>query len=129
MSSIRVGSEVYSLQDSVSGATLNDLKRLQSQTKSDWLPGGVTPRTIQDMFVSLGAKAQEDGFEALDLLSDMTFMDNLAGVIFLARRKAGEHLEVSDAGDVAFTDIEFITDEDDEGDVPLDVAAGNDLPA
>lgn len=122
MTSIRVGSETYSLQDSVSGATLNDLKRLQSQTKSEWLPGGVTPRSIQDMFVSLGERSQEDDFELLDLLSDMVFMDNLAGVIFLARRKAGEHLEVSEAGDVAFTDIEFIADEEDDA-APLDVAA------
>lgn len=128
MASIRVGSEVYSLQDSVSGATLNDLKRLQSQTKSDYLPSGVTPRSIQDMFVSLGERAQVEGFEPIDLLSDMVFMDNLAGVIFLARRKAGEHLEVSDAGDVAFTDIEFITDDEDDA-TPLDVAAESDLPA
>lgn len=122
MTSIRVGSETYSLQDSVSGATLNDLKRLQSQTRSEWLPGGVTPRSIQDMFVSLGERSQEDDFEPLDLLSDMVFMENLAGVIFLARRKSGEHLEVSEAGDVAFTDIEFIADEEDDA-APLDVAA------
>lgn len=129
MTSIRVGSETYSLQDSVSGATLNDLKRLQSQSKSEWLPGGVTPRSIQDMFVSLAERSQVDGFDPIDLLGDMAFMDNLAGVIFLARRKAGEHLEVSEAGDVAFTDIEFITDDEDEDAAPLDVAAGSPVVA
>jgi hypothetical protein len=129
LTSIRVGSETYSLQDSVSGATLNDLKRLQSQTKSEWLPGGVTPKSIQDMFVSLAEQSQAEGFDPIDLLSDMVFMDNLAGVIFLARRKAGEHLEVSEAGDVAFTDIEFIADEEDEDAAPLDVAAESSVAA
>lgn len=121
MTGIRVGSETYDLQDAISGATLNDLKRLQLQTKSEWLPTGVTPQSIQESLQWLSERAKEDDFEQVELLGNLTFMDNLAGLVFLARRKAGQHLEVSDAGDVAFTDIQFVDDEDDAA--PLDGAA------
>lgn len=121
MTGIRVGSETYDLQDAISGATLNDLKRLQLQTKSEWLPTEVTPQSIQESLQWLSERAKEDDFEQVELLGNLTFMDNLAGLVFLARRKAGQHLEVSDAGDVAFTDIQFVDDEDDAA--PLDEAA------
>ena len=123
MTSIRIGSETYSLQDSVSGATLNDLKRLQAQTKDESTPDGVTPQSIQEMFLWLEKRAKEDDFEQIELLGNGWFIQNLIGVMFLARRKSGEFLEVSDAGDVAFTDIQFV-DEDDEVDAaPLGEAA------
>ena len=114
MTAIRVGSETYSLQDSVSGAALNDLKRLQLQTKSEHLPSGVTPASIQSMFTWLAEQAAKEDFDGIALLGDVLFIDNLIGVMFLARRKAGEHLEVADAGDVAFTDIEFLADDKDD---------------
>jgi hypothetical protein len=122
---IRVGSETYDLQAAISGATLNDLKRLQLQTKSEWLPSGVTPQSIQESLEWLGERAKEDDFKQVELLGNLTFMDNLAGLVFLARRKAGEHLEVSDAGDVAFTDIQFVNDDEDDA-APLDEAASPD---
>jgi hypothetical protein len=122
LTGIRVGSETYDLQDAISGATLNDLKRLQLQTKSEWLPSGVTPQSIQESLEWLGERAKADDFDQVELLGNLTFMDNLAGLVFLARRKAGEHLEVSDAGDVAFTDIQFVNDDEDDA-APLDEAA------
>lgn len=124
MTSIRIGSEIYDLQAAVGGATLNDLKRLQLQTKSEWLPTGVTPESIQKCMEWLSVRAQEEDFKQIELLSNLPFMDNIAGIVFLARRKAGEHLEVSEAGDVAFTDIEFVEEED--GAAPLEEAANPD---
>ncbi len=122
MTGIRVGSETYDLQAAISGATLNDLKRLQLQTKSEWLPTGVTPQSIQETLEWLEKRAEEDDFEQVERLGNVTFMDNLAGLVFLAKRRAGEHLEVSEAGDVAFTDIQFVADEEDDP-APLDEAA------
>lgn len=121
MSRIRIGSEVYDLQSAVGGATLNDLKRLQLQTKSEWLPTGVTPESIQESLEWLAERAQEEDFKEIEVLGNLSFLDNIAGIVFLARRKAGEFLEVADAGDVAFSDIEFVQEED--GAAPLGEAA------
>ncbi len=121
MTRIRIGSEIYDLQSAIGGATLNDLKRLQLQTRSEWLPGGVTPGSIQESLEWLAGRAEEEDFKEIELLSNLPFMDNIAGIVFLAKRKAGEHLEVSEAGDYAFADIEFVEDEDDAA--PLGEAA------
>jgi hypothetical protein len=121
MISIRVGSETYSLQDSVNGASLGDLYALKMQTRRDGSPG-VSVKTISETFTRVGELAAGDAFSPLDLLDDDVFIQNMIGVVFLARRKAGEPVTVADASDVSFNDIEFI-DEDDEDEAPLGEAA------
>lgn len=121
MISIRVADETYSLQESVNGASLKDLYSLKVQTRKDGSPG-VSVKTISETFVRIGELAATEGFSPLDLLDDDVFIQNMIGVVYLARRKAGEQITVDDAADVSFNDIEFIT-EDDEEDAPLDEAA------
>ena len=125
MTSIRVGSETYSLQESVNGATLGDLYALKVQTRRDGSPG-VSVKTISDTFTRVGELASADGFNPLDLLDDDVFIQNMVGVVFLARRKAGESVTVDDAGEVSFNDIQFITDDEDEP-TPLDGVAESGL--
>lgn len=127
MTSIRIGSETYSLEDSISNAALGDLFALKVQTRKDGYPG-VSVRTISETFIRLGEMSQRDDFTGVDLLDDDDFIQNMIGVVFLARRNAGESVTFEDASRVSFNDIAFIV-EDDGDDVPLDVAAGSDLPA
>jgi len=123
VTSIRVGSETYSLVESVNGASLGDLYALKVQTRRDGSPG-VSVKTIAETFKRLGELAQDEKFTPLDLLDDDVFIQNLIGVAFLARRKAGELITVADASDVSFNDIEFISEDDEEVEpTPLDEAA------
>ena len=126
MTSIRVGGSTYSLQESVNGATLGDLYTLKVQTRRDGSPG-VSVKTISDTFTRVGEAAAADGFNPLDLLDDDVFIQNMVGVVFLVRRKAGEAVTFDDAAQVSFNDIQFISDEDDEDAAPLEEAAGSDL--
>lgn len=120
MISIRVGSETYNLQDSVNGASLGDLYALKVQTRKDGSPG-VSVKTISETFVRIGELAQAEDFETIDLLDDDEFIQNMIGVVFLARRKAGEQITVEQASNVAFNDLAFIEDDEDDA-APLDVA-------
>jgi len=122
VTSIRVGGTVYSLQESVNGATLGDLYALKVQTRRDGSPG-VSVKTIADTFTRIGAESAVDGFNSIDLLDDDVFIQNMVGVVFLARRKAGEQVTFDDAGRVAFNDIEFISDDEYDEPTPLGAAA------
>ena len=127
MTSIRVGDSTYSLQESVNGATLGDLYALKVQTRRDGSPG-VSVKTISETFQRVGAASAVEGFNPLELLDDDVFIQNMVGVVFLARRKAGEPVTFDEAGQVAFNDIRFISDDDEDEDAtPLDEAAGSDL--
>lgn len=128
MTSIRVGSETYSLIESVNNAALNDLYALKVQTRRDGSPG-VSVKSISETFTRIGEASAADGFQSIDLLDDDVFIQNLIGLAFLARRKAGEHVTFEDAGQIAFNDIEIVSDDDDEDDpAPLEEAAESDLP-
>jgi len=123
LTSIRVGETVYSLEESVNGAALGDLYALKVQTRRDGSPG-VSVKTISETFKRIGEMAQKPDFSPLDMLDDDTFLQNLVGVVFLARRKAGEEITVDDAARVSFDAIGFVEDVDDEADdLPLDEAA------
>lgn len=112
MTKLRVGEEVFGLEESVSGASLGDLYQLKVQTRRDGLPG-VSVRTISEALAAAGERASEPGFTALDLLDDEVFLQNLVGLVFLARRRAGHQITVEQAGSVSFQDIELIADEAD----------------
>lgn len=122
MTSIRVGSETYSLHESVNGASLGDLYSLKVQTRKDGSPG-VSVKTISETFIRIGELAASDGFSPVDLLDDDVFIQNMVGVVYLARRKAGEQITVEDAASVSFNDIEFVTEDDEDDAAPLDEAA------
>lgn len=125
MTSIRLGSEVFSLEESVNGATLGDLYALKVQTRVDGSPG-VSVKTISDTFIRIGERAQEPDFEQLELLDDDVFLQNMVGIVFLARRKAGHEITVADAGRVSFNDIELIADEaEEEAEAPFVEGAGS----
>ena len=121
MTSIRVGSETYSLEESVSGATLGDLYALKMQTRKDGSPG-VSVKTISETFIRLGQMSSSGDVSGVDLLDDDVFIQNMIGVVFLARRNAGEKVSFEDAAAVSFNDIAFIVDDEDDA-APLDVAA------
>lgn len=121
MTSIRVGEAVFSLEESVNGAALGDLYALKVQTRKDGSPG-VSVKTISETFTRIGEMAQRDDFSPLDMLDDDVFIQNMVGVVFLARRKAGEQITVDDAARVSFDDIGFVADDDEADAVPLDEA-------
>lgn len=123
MTSIRIGSETYSLEDSISNAALGDLFTLKVQTRKDG-SAGVSVKTISETFIRLGELSSRDDFTGADLLDDEVFIENMIGVVFLARRNAGENITLEDARGVSFNDIAFIVEEEDDA-APLDVAAGS----
>jgi hypothetical protein len=121
MSSIQVGEQVYDIVEAISGASLRDLKYLGRETSSKDYPK-VTVKSMQDMFNRMGELLDAEGAEPVDLLSDDGFLANIIGVVWLARRKAGEReLTYDEAGDIGFGDISFPDDEED--DAPKDEAA------
>ena len=127
MTGIRIGSETYSLEDSISQASLGDLYTLKVQTRRDGSPG-VSVKSISETFIRLGERSAEPDFTGADLLDDDVFIENMIGVVFLARRNAGENITLEDARGVSFNDIAFIVDDEDDA-APLDVAAGSNVAA
>lgn len=113
---LRILDTEYDITDSVNRATLNDLMQLKVKTKSDNYEG-VSVKTIKTTFESMGQRAQQEGFDPVELLDDPTFLLNMVGVMWLARRRNGETITVEEAGSVTFNDFQFI------GDDPTDEAA------
>lgn len=113
---LRIDDTEYDVQEAISGATLGDLMKLKVKTKTaDFL--GVTVKSIKSTFKDIGQRLQDDEeFDTLDLLGDEGFLINMQGLIYLARRKAGERIEVEDAGDTAFSSFGFIFDDDEADD-------------
>lgn len=97
----------YGLDDSVGRASLGDLYTLKVKL-------GVSVKTITKTFARFGELAENDDFSPLDMLDDAEIIRNLQGIVFLARRKAGENISVDDAGMVSFMDIEFELEDDEE---------------
>lgn len=120
MTKLRVGEEVFGLEESVSGASLGDLYQLKVQTRKDGLPG-VSVKTISDALVRAGERAAEPDFQTVDLLDDEVFLQNLVGLVFLARRRAGQQVSFDEASRVSFQDIELIADDVEVSELPKDV--------
>ena len=104
----------YDVVDSLQGAALGHLMELKLKSKRpDDGFAGVTVPSIQNMFVALGERAKQDGFQEIDLLGDLDFLDSIVGLVFLARRKAGEqvtYVEVRDT--LTFDSFSFAADAD-----------------
>jgi hypothetical protein len=117
MTSIKIGDALYEVTESIAGASLRDLKYLGRETSGSKDFPKVTIKSMQEMFTSMGELAASDG-STLDLLADDAFLANMIGVIWLARRKAGEDLTYEQAGEVSFSDVSFVNDDDDEDEAP-----------
>lgn len=146
-----IGAVEYDVTDSIQKATLGDLMKLKVKTKTATFVG-VTAKSINQTFIDVGKRLQENGkvrreryaayvgaggdlsedeadlsepgdWTFIDLLGDEDFLVNMQGLIYLARRHAGESLEVEDAADTPF-DSFSIQDEDEADDAPK-VLAGS----
>lgn len=135
---IELDGNTYDLSEAVSKAKLNDLMELKVKTQASG--EGVSVKSIRATFMRMGetfkamsgqsddvtddemAQLLSDAF--LELLSDTDFVRNFVGVMFLARRRAGEKVTVEEAGEFAFSDIRFIppSSEDDTEELGDDAA-------
>lgn len=107
-----IGETEYDITESVQYATLNDLMKLKVKTKTpDFL--GVTAKSIDATFKAVGLRMQDPAFEAVDLLGDEDFLVHLQGLVYLAKRRAGEKIEVDEAGDTPFQSITFKSEDED----------------
>lgn len=122
---IIINGEAYSLQESVGGAHLGDLMQLKAQSKTAGFPG-VTVPSITGLFKRLGELP--DDFEEINLLDDDDFLANVVGVMYLARRKAGENISYQDAAAVAWDDFHFDGDEEEVESAPKDEAGEAEPP-
>jgi len=116
----------YDVVDSLQGAALGHLMELKIKSKRpDDGFAGVTVPSIQRMFMGLGELAKEDGFEEIDLLGDLEFLDSIIGLVFLARRKAGEQVSYAEVRDtLTFDSFSFVADPDEVEADPKDEPAG-----
>ena len=119
-----VDGTAYDITESLQGAAIGDLMKLKVKTKTpEFL--GVTVKFIQDTFFALGDRMQnEDDFDPIELLGDEAFLNSAVGLIWLARRKAGEQLEISDAEATPFNKFSIEPDVDE-----LEEAVGDDPKA
>lgn len=139
---IELNGNTYDLSEAASKAKLNDLMELKIKTRATG--DGVSVKTIRstfmhmgDTFKALGGKEDqppEQLVEALneaflELLSDDDFVQNFIGVVFLARRLAGEKVTVEQAGEFSFSDVRFLVDDDTTADDDGDDAAPFSDPA
>lgn len=121
---IIINGEAYSLTESVGGAHLGDLMALKLQSKTAEF-GGVTVPSIKAMFERLDDEITPET-PAIDLLGDEDFLRNIIGVMFLARRRAGEELTYQKASQIGFNDFNLdFSDEDEVESDPKDEAAGD----
>ena len=136
----------YDVTDSIQKATLGDLMKLKVKTKTSTFIG-VTAKSINQTFIAIGtqlAAARElrstryaeyvlaggdlaedevdlsspNDWNTIDLLGDEDFLVNMQGLIYLARRRAGEQLEVEDAADTPFDSFSLTDDSEAEPDAP-----------
>ena len=115
---IRVNGVSYDIVDALGGSALGDLLVLKLKTKTPDFKG-VTVPFIQKCFADLGKKSEEAEaggveFNPLDLLGDDDFLYSMIGLVFLAKRAAGEEVTVDEVKTTKFSDIQLESDEDDE---------------
>ena len=137
-----IGTTEYDVTDSIQKATLGDLMKLKVKTKTSTFIG-VTAKSINQTFIAIGKHltaagelratryaeyvsaggdlaedevdlSNPDDWSTIDLLGDEDFLLNMQGLIYLARRRAGELLEVEDAADTPFDSFSLSTDDADE---------------
>lgn len=119
----------YDITESLQGAALGDLMNLKLKTRrpeDKFL--GVTVRFITDTFTEMGKQAQSEEFNGLDLLGDEDVLSAMVGLIYLARRKSGEKIEVADAEATSFSSFYLDADDDDVDEVEVPKDEDSDAP-
>lgn len=106
-----INEKPYDLDEAVSEASLGDLYVLKTKLN-------VSVKTINKTFESLAELVERDDFDPLDLLDDADLMLNLQGMVWLARRKAGEIISLHEAGNIPFNAVRIEGDEEDEVEEP-----------
>lgn len=115
----------YELEEAIGEAAIGDLYTLKVKL-------GISIKTINNTFETMGELARSEGFDAMDLLDNPDVMLNLQGLIWLAKRSAGEKITVDEAGRVPFSALGFESDEPDEepeAEVEIDPKALGSAPA
>lgn len=111
-----ISGTAYDLEDAIGEAAIGDLYTLKIKL-------GISIKTINTTFETMGEMSKSDEFDAMDLLDNPDVMLNLQGLIWLAKRKAGESLTVEDAGRVPFAALSFESDEEPEAEPEIDPKA------
>ncbi len=110
--------EKYDLESAISDATLQTLKVLavSSQRSGGEKFDSVTIGSIMDCFTQLDSTD-----DYLGLFGDPAFLSSFQGLIFLARRKAGEPVTFDECGEFSLQNGDISFDVEDEvSDVPKD---------
>jgi len=66
-------------------------------------------------------------FDYVELLGDEDFLGALTGLVYLARRKAGDSIEVADAARTGFNSVQMVPDDDEVEADPKDEPASEPL--
>lgn len=110
---ITIDGKSYELTESIGAAALGDLVALKKHS-------GVSVKTIKEMFEHTAELASDPSFDRFDLLDDEQFLVNMIGVIWLARRKAGEQIGMAEAEEISFQSVAFDFDEETAEPAPKD---------
>lgn len=106
-----IDGNTYDIETAITQATLKNLLAMQRQSKTA-TGFEVSLVSIQEMWERVGKLLQDPKFDQRTLIKDADFMVNMAGVMFLARRKAGEELTFDQASDVTWNGYSIEPDDD-----------------
>jgi hypothetical protein len=108
-----IGDKKYDVHESIQHVALGDVLQLKKQSAADGEPP-VTVKTIQATFTRMREVTKTEGFNPVDLLEDDDFLRSMIGLIFVARRRAGEDITFEDAANTPFDSFHLDTDGDEE---------------
>lgn len=119
-----IGDSEYDVWDSVNYATLGALDDLQEQSATDKFEG------ITDPYIRAGwVRAAELVKEDKPLKGDLHFRRALQGVVFLAKRRAGEQVTFDEVRELTFEDAQLRVDASEVDDSPKDAGDADPEPS
>jgi len=110
----------YNVEDALNNVSLGNLDILQKSTREDGFKG-ITRTFIKRYFndessgIKLWTRENPDGDQD-DLFAEEDFRRAIVGIIFLARRRAGEDATVKQAQDTLITEFRLISESQAEAD-------------
>lgn len=105
---LRIGTTEYDVTEALRKPTLNDLYYLKVKTRSEEHPTGVSLKTLQDTLDNMAEIDVDDWLDNAEMLLALRVM------IYLARRHAGERVNLDQANDFALQDLALIAEDSDE---------------
>jgi hypothetical protein len=114
--------EAYDLEEAIGEAAIGDLYVLKVKL-------GISIKTINNTFETMGELSRTEGFDAMDLLDNPDVMLNLQGLIWLAKRHSGAPFSLEDAGRVPFSALSFESDEEEAAVAEIDPKAQDSVAA